>query len=275
MQKLITTLLLVCALAMLGTAQTSYPSDPNAAPGQPNTNPNAQTADPNSTSFPPDTQVPANGQSAAPSPQSGTVYGSNEVTPGTEIRATLDQALSTKNSKEGDSFTATVAQPVTGANGQVLIPAGSKIRGEVANSEQGKILTDIRGKGRLNLRFRDIELPSGGVLPLTATLKSVNSTQGANTNAKTNEEGELSGGTSGKTAAKDIGIGAAVGTVGGLIFGSALKGLAIGAIAGGGYVLATRGKDVELPARTGLILTVNQRIAVSPSGGGGMGGTAF
>ena len=93
----------------------------------------------------------------------------------------------------------------------------------------------------------------------------MNSTKGGST--KASSEGQVTSGTSGKQVAKDVGIGAGIGTVAGLIFGSALKGLAIGAIAGGGYVLATKGKDVELPAQTGLILKVDQNMSVPASPG--------
>ena len=51
----------------------------------------------------------------------------------------------------------------------------------------------------------------------------------------------------------------------GLLFGHAIRGLAIGAAAGGGYVLATQGKDVELPAQTGLKLRLDSNLAVPAS----------
>ena len=41
-----------------------------------------------------------------------------------------------------------------------------------------------------------------------------------------------------------------------------MRGLAIGAIAGGGYVLATQGKDVEMPAKAGLVLNADSPINV-------------
>jgi hypothetical protein len=46
-----------------------------------------------------------------------------------------------------------------------------------------------------------------------------------------------------------------------------MKGLLIGAAAGGGYVLATEGKEVNLPAETGLKLRLDQNLAVSSSTG--------
>jgi hypothetical protein len=110
----------------------------------------------------------------------------------------------------------------------------------------------------LNLRFRDLTLPSHASFPLSATLLSIHGTNA-------NSEGEVQSSTSAKTSATDIGIGAGIGTVAGLILGGALKGLAIGAIAGGGYVLATKGKDVELPAKSGMKLKLDQSLNIPVS----------
>src|SRR5437016_7560132 len=220
------------------------------------------------------TTVPDNTQTANPSGNQTNVdnsglgnrpnvsAGPGDVSAGTEIRATLDTPLSTKTSKPGDRFTATINQPVQGNSGSVVIPSGSRVEGEVGESEEGKTLPALRGRGKLNLRFRDIVLPNGQTVPLTGTLVSVNSTNGKDTK-KADNEGQVESGTRGKDVAKDVGIGAGIGTVAGLIFGGPLKGLAIGALAGGGYVLATNGKDVNLPAQTGLVLRVDQPISLS------------
>lgn len=188
--------------------------------------------------------------------------GSGDLAAGTEIRATLDTPLSSKTSKPGDRFTATVNQPVQGNGGNVVIPAGSRIEGEVSESEEGKTLPALRGKGKLNLRFRDVVLPNGQSMPVTGTLVSVHSTNGKD-NKSADNEGQVESGTRGRDVAKDVGIGAGVGTVAGLIFGGPLKGLAIGALAGGGYVLATNGKDVNLPAQTGLVVRLDQPLNIS------------
>jgi type IV secretory pathway VirB10-like protein len=184
-----------------------------------------------------------------------------EVPAGIEIQATLQNELSTKTSHYGDKFTAIVSQPVNATDGSVGIPAGSRITGEVIESEQGKTVALLRGRGKINIRFRDLILPDGTTLPLNASLESVH-------NMKANEEGQVQGGIGGKTAAKDVGVGAGLGTVAGLIFGSALKGLAIGAIAGGGYMLATKGKDVEIPANSGMVLRLEQALYVPAHTGG-------
>ncbi len=200
------------------------------------------------------------------SPNGG--FGQRQVTPsnvstqgqvaaGTEIHATLDTPLSTKTSKPGDRFTATITQPVRGTNGNEIVPAGARLEGEVSEAEEGKTVAALRGRGKLNLRFRDVVLPSGQSSPIAATLVSVHSTNGKESKSA-DQGGQVESGTRGKDVAKDVGIGAGIGTVAGLLFGGPLKGLAIGALAGGGYVLATKGKDVNLPAETGMIIKLDQ-----------------
>jgi hypothetical protein len=185
--------------------------------------------------------------------------GSGQVAAGTEMHAVLDTPLSTKTSKPGDRFTATISQPIR-SNGSEIIPAGARVEGEVSEAEEGKTVAVLRGRGKLNLRFRDVVLPNGQSLPIAATLVSVHSTNGKESKSA-NQEGQVESSTRGKDVAKDVGIGAGIGIVAGLLFGSPLRGLAIGALAGGGYVLATKGKNVNLPAETGMILKLDQPLS--------------
>lgn len=238
-------------------AQNAPPGAPSQAPAQA---PNQPSAIPNA-SGPNSAQPPAGTYEQQVTPAPG---GSDQIVANTELHATLDTPLSTKTSKPGDRFTATITDPVRGANGAVMIPSGARVEGEVAEAEQGKAAAALRGKGKLSLRFRDVVLPNGQTLPFTATLVSVNSTNGKNTK-KADEEGQVQSGTQGKDVARDVGIGAGIGTVAGLIFGGPLKGLAIGALAGGGYVLATKGKDVELPAQTGMVIRLDQPLTLNGS----------
>jgi hypothetical protein len=183
----------------------------------------------------------------------------NELPSGTEIDASLQNALSTKTSQVGDRFTAVVTQPVRDIDDRVVIPTGARINGQITESEEGKTLPSVRGRGKLNLRFNSITMPNGTQTPISATLLSVNQSGG---NGSVNSEGEIESGTKASTAAKGVGVGAGIGTIAGLIFGGPLKGLAIGAIAGGGYILATKGKDVELPENTGLRIRLDQNMSL-------------
>src|SRR5688572_7192187 len=50
---------------------------------------------------------------------------------GTTIDVRLDQEIGTKSSKVGDTFTATVTNPIVATNGATTVPAGSKIQGKI------------------------------------------------------------------------------------------------------------------------------------------------
>jgi hypothetical protein len=179
----------------------------------------------------------------------------DQIAAGTEIRATLDTPLSTRTSKPGDRFTATIAEPARGSS-DVVIPTGARVEGEVAEADDSKTIAALKDKNALSLRFRDVVLPDGQTLPLTATLISVNNTNGANTK-KTDEESRLPQGAGGPDVAKSAGSGA------GAAFGVPLKGLAIGTLAGGGYVLSIKGKEVNLPAQTGMVIRLDQPVTAT------------
>ncbi|HEY7405092.1 MAG TPA: hypothetical protein VIB39_16315 [Candidatus Angelobacter sp.] len=189
--------------------------------------------------------------------QGSPVAAVDQIAAGTEIRATLDTPLSTKTSKPGDRFTATIAVPARG-NTNVVIPAGARLEGEVAEADDGKTIAALKDKNPLSVRFRDVVLPDGQTLPLSATLISVNNTNGMNSK-KADNGGRVQQGTQGRDVVKASGIGSAPGTT----FGAALKGLAIGALAGGGYVLETKGKDVNLPAQTGMVIRLDQPVTAT------------
>lgn len=173
----------------------------------------------------------------------------NEVGAGTEIHAALDTPLFSKTSKPGDRFTATVSDPVPATNGAVVIPAGARVEGEVAEAEDEKTMAALKDKPKLSLRFRDVVLPSGQTLPLTATLVSVHDTSGKNSKKAQGE------------SARNGRDSNAIGAVAGQSFGGPIKGLAIGTLSGGGYVVATNGKDVHLPAQAGMLIRVDQPVS--------------
>jgi hypothetical protein len=167
----------------------------------------------------------------------------DEVGAGTEIHAALDTPLSSKTAKPGDRFTATLSDPVRANNGAVVIPAGARVEGEVAESDDEKTLAALKDKPKLSLRFRDVVLPTGQTVPLTATLVSVHDT-------------------SSKSPRKSVTEGSsAIGAASARNLGGPIKGLAIGTLSGGGYVVATNGKDVRLPAQALMLIRVDQPLS--------------
>ena len=246
MSRAATLLLSALVLVTMGSAQAPSGS------GNPGQTPNAETSG-----------QPANaGQISPGSSQNGSTQNSPNsnvsnpnptadgglIAAGTEIHATLDTPLSTRTSKPGDRFTATIASQVSAENGPVVIPEGARVEGEVADAENNKALAALHDKVQLSLRFRDVVLPNGQTLPLMATLISVRDTSGKTTK-KTAEEGQPKA------------VGPNAGALSRSNFGDPLKGLAIGALTGGGYVLSIKDKDVNLPAQTGMVIRLDQAVS--------------
>jgi hypothetical protein len=215
----------------------------------PNTTPNNGTAPPAHTSS---ADVPQGNAGQPPNPTQNTPAANtavvDEVGAGTEIHAALDTPLSSKTAKPGDRFTATVSDPVRANNGAVVVPTGARVEGEVAEAEDEKTLTALKDKPKLSLRFRDVVLPTGQTVPLTATLVSVHDTSGKNPKKAGTESGKESNAIGALSATRR--------NVGGPI-----KGLAIGTLSGGGYVVATNGKDVRLPAQAVMLIRVDQPLS--------------
>ena len=224
------------------TPQTQNPAVPNTAP-------NNGTAPPAHTS---PADVPQGNAGQAPSPAQNAPAANtaviDEVGAGTEIHAGLDTPLSSKTAKPGDRFTATVSEPVRANNGAVVIPTGARVEGEVAEAEDEKTLTALKDKPKLSLRFRDVVLPTGQTVPLTATLVSVHDTSSKSSKNTGMEVGKGSNAI-GATSAKRRNI------------LSPIKGLAIGTLSGGGYIVATNGKDVQLPAQAVMNIRVDQPLS--------------
>ena len=255
--------LILFALVAMATVFAQDPAETSNNPGNtpqtqnlPGPKTNNGAASPTRTS-PADVPQGNTGQASNPSqnPSQPSAAVIDEVGAGTEIHAALDTPLSSKTSRPGDRFTATVSDPVRTNNGAIVIPAGARVEGEIAESDDEKTLAALKDKPKLSLRFRDVVLPSGQTLPLTATLVSVHETSGKNSR-KIITEGQIESGRNGINANA---IGAA--TAPARSFGGPIKGLAIGALSGGGYVVATNGKDVHLPAQAGMLIRVDQPVS--------------
>lgn len=151
---------------------------------------------------------------------------------GTVLPLELRTTLSTASSRPGDLAVAVVREDVS-EGGRVVIPAGSELRGRVTHAVRGG---KTKGNARLVFAFDEIQL-RGRSHPL--------STSAVDVTAKDSHK-------------KDAAI-IGGGTAGGALVGAAVdgkKGAGIGALlgaaAGGGVVLSTRGDDVSLSSGTSL-----------------------
>jgi hypothetical protein len=151
------------------------------------------------------------------------------VPSGTALTVVLGEALGTDTSKEGDTFVATLAGPLT-IDGRVVAERGTDVTGRVTRiDDPGK----VKGRARMELELTSIKADKAYKLdtePFIAVAPD----------SKDRDAAVIAGG---------AGVGA---IIGGIAKGK--KGAAIGAIIGGGSgttaVLMTKGKDIHLDAET-------------------------
>jgi hypothetical protein len=179
------------------------------------------------------------------------------VPAGTRVAVVLQNGISTRNAKVGDSVYLQTSFPIT-QNNRIVVPVGSYLRGELLESKRpGK----VKGKGEFRLRLDTLILPNGYTVSLNAAPRSADS-GGKET---MDSEGKVTGpggkgkdaGTIAETTATGAGIGAIAHGVKGLGIGAG-----IGAAAGLAAVLLTRGPDAELPRGSTLDIVLEHDLSL-------------
>ena len=178
------------------------------------------------------------------------------VPEGTRLKLQLNENLSTKENKEGDSFTAYVIESVYQGN-QIVIPKGSTVSGSISRiTRPGR----FKGKAVMHLLFQHIQIPPGREkLPILASLVRIDA------DADIDAEGRLGGkGSKGRDLGKVVAPGLAGAGIGTLAGGG--KGAGIGAGVGAGIGLAnvfwTRGKDLELHRGSTMDISLEQALKI-------------
>jgi len=177
--------------------------------------------------------------SAPPKP----VFQNVEVPEGTPLTIALSSDLSSKTARPGDSFEATVASNVS-VNGRVVVPMGTRVTGNITEVISGS--HGIGATPTLGLKFNQLELEDGQIIPITGEL---------------NEQGQSE---KMQDTAKILG-GAAVGAVLGHQVKTNNRGKIIGGLLGGaiGAVAARNtGSEVELASGSTLTLTTGEPFTV-------------
>ena len=163
---------------------------------------------------------------------------------GTLVPVRIAESLSSDHSAEGDTFRATLDQPLV-VDGLVIAEKGARAEGRVVEADRA---------GRVK-----------GVSQLVLELTGFNTADGQHIAIRT-ESFSRQGPASKKEDAVKVGAGSAIGAALGAIIGGG-KGAAIGAGAGGaagaGDVLLTRGKPVNLPVESRISFRLREPVAVT------------
>ncbi|HWB86401.1 MAG TPA: hypothetical protein VG675_19825 [Bryobacteraceae bacterium] len=163
---------------------------------------------------------------------------------GTLIPVRLVDGLSTERNTPGDSFTASLDQPLV-VDGFVIAERGARVEGRVVASDRG---------GRVK-----------GVAALAVELTHIRTSDGQTLSIQTDSFEKHAEQTRGKDATK-VGIGAALGAAIGAIAGGgkgAAVGAGVGGAAGAGDVALTHGDAATLPSETRINFRLRSPVTVT------------
>jgi hypothetical protein len=191
-----------------------------------------------------------------------------QVLQGTEVHLTLLTPISTVHSRQGDPVVAVLSQPVA-FDSRIILPAGTRVNGVVGMVSRAKSFSVFRGQAYMNLTFKTIELDSR-LIPVQMSIlaigepridsysklrKDTKIIEGEVLEEKHDYRGDVVG----------VAVGAGGGSLVGLVFSNVARGLGLGFVAGGVYVVARKGKEVELPANSGMLVRLDSSVNVPSS----------
>jgi hypothetical protein len=202
--------------------------------------PSSAAADPQQDAPPP------GAQSAVPPPAQNSAVPETLILPaGTVIPVRTTEGLSSDRNHAGDTFSATLEQPLV-ANGWVVARRGQSVIGRVAQAQKAG---HGQSDSHLGLELGELVLIDGRQVPV--------STQLSQKVAAGPSQGQKVG-----TVAATTVIGATIGAIAGRGTGAAI-GAGVGATAGIGGVMATRGRPTVVPPETVLTFTLQAPLQVS------------
>jgi hypothetical protein len=188
-----------------------------------------------------------------------------QVIQGTEIHLTLLTPISSAHSREGDPFIAVLAQPVA-FDSRIVLPAGTRVNGVIGTIQKPKAFSLFRGQAYMNLSFKTIEVDSR-LIPVQMSIlaigrpridsysqprKDMKITEGEVVGENHDYKGDVVG----------MAVGGGGGSLVGLVFGNLARGLGVGFAAGAVYVVARKGKEIDLPADSGILARMDSTINV-------------
>lgn len=200
-----------------------------------------------------------------------------QVVPGTQVRLHIVSNIGTATSRNGDPFVAVVSEPVFVGN-TLLIPAGTRVNGVIGTVEKARRFSIFRGQAYMDLTFRSLEIDSR-LIPIHMSIiaieqpssdrdgqrrKDVKIDEGQIIEQKHDYRGDIMGGS----------IGTGGGALVGLIFSNVARGFGFGLAGSAAYIVARKGKEVDLPAQTGMLVRIDNGVTLPATVGAGEANTS-
>ena len=171
------------------------------------------------------------------------------VPTGTKLDLTINDELSSRKNKPGDTFTAKVFSAVRDASGAIVIDEGSTVNGSIVAV---KPAPNRRTPGTLTIALSTVEI-DGKTFPIRATIDSVQ---------REYRKQPVNAGDAAK-----VGVGAAAGAVVGQVISKNTKGTVIGAVVGGiagaGVAAETKDLDIVIPDGSHVLVTITEPMKVA------------
>lgn len=167
---------------------------------------------------------------------------------GTTFSVRLNEEVSTRSHALGESFTATLSEPLIASNGTTLIPAGATVRGQVTESRKsGRAGEDAY----IGITFTSVSY-DGNTYPIDASTVNVPS--------------KLVSRDSNVEKVAKVGGGAAIGAIVGRVIGGGTKGTiagaAVGAAAGTAVAMGTADVDRVIPSGSQVTVRLDSSVRV-------------
>lgn len=165
-----------------------------------------------------------------------------EVPRGAEVYVRLIDAIDSDRNKPGDSFRASLDEPLS-VNNEVIAPAGADAVVKLAAAQESGKLT---GKTELTVQLVSVTIDGKPVPFSTSSVSQASDSQGAKT---------------ARTAATAGAVGAIIGAIAGGGRGAAI-GAGAGAAAGAGSQVFLGGQRVRIPSETVLSFTTEAAVKI-------------
>jgi hypothetical protein len=188
-----------------------------------------------------------------------------KVAPGTEVRLHIVGTIGTAASRNGDAFVAVLSEPVFVGN-TLLIPAGTRVHGTIGTVAPARRFSVFRGQAYMDLNFRSLEIDSR-LIPVHMSILEIERPGGDRDAPRRHDlkidEGQI---IEEKHDYRGDVLGASIGTGGGalvgLIFSNVARGFGFGIAGSAVYIVARKGKEVNLPAGTGMLVSIDDTVTL-------------